>query len=289
MKKNYWWVIILFALLSSCGGRSHTDHKPILTVTIEPLRYFTETIAGDKYKVVSMLPEGTSPETYDPTPGQLVDLGKSQAYFRVGYIGFERAWIKKLQANAPHLLFFDTSRGVSLLKDNHTHGAKEGHMHEGVDPHIWNSPRNAAIMAENIYRALCELDQKNEAYYKHRVDSLLRQIASTDSIIRTELPALDKAFVIYHPALTYFAADYGLRQISIEEEGKEPSPAHLEELIKRCKAEKVKVIFVQQEFDVRNAEVIAKELNVKVVPINPLSYQWQKEMLGIAKALYHPL
>ena len=91
--------------------------------------------------------------------------------------------------------------------------------------------------------------------------------------------------MIYHPALSYFARDYGLHQISIEEGGKEPSPAHLKELIDLCKAEDVRVIFVQPEFDKRNAETIAQQTGTKVVPINPLSYDWEKDMLNVAKAL----
>lgn len=288
--KKYILLCVALSLLTACGLNKKDAHGiPTLTVTIEPLRYFAEAIAGDKYKVVSMVPDGTSPETYDPTPQQLVDLAKSQAYLRIGYIGFERAWIKKLQANAPHLIFFDTSKGINLLNDD-CH-ADDGHSHDhdhgGIDPHTWNSPRNAEVIANNIYRALCELDQKNESYYKHRLDSVTTCIAQTDSTIRSLLPKADKAFLIYHPALTYFAADYGLKQISIEEGGKEPSPAHLEALIERCRQEKVRVIFVQREFDRRNAEMIAQELHVKVIPINPLSYHWPQEMVNIARALCH--
>ena len=89
----------------------------------------------------------------------------------------------------------------------------------------------------------------------------------------------------YNMTLSYFARDYGLHQISIEEGGKEPSPAHLKDLIDVCQAENVGVIFVQPEFDKRNAETIAQQTGTKVVPINPLSYDWEEEMLNVAKAL----
>jgi zinc transport system substrate-binding protein len=91
--------------------------------------------------------------------------------------------------------------------------------------------------------------------------------------------------MIYHPALSYFARDYGLHQISIEEGGKEPSPAHLKEIIEVCKTEKVRIVFIQPEFDRRNAEVMAKETGTRIVPINPLSYNWEEEMIKIAKEL----
>ena len=282
MKKLIYFLTLL--ILGACGNSPQKNEKPILTVTLEPLRYFTEAIAGGHYEVVSMVPKGSSPENYDPTPQQLVALSRSQAYFRIGYIGFEQAWMKKLQANAPEMKVFDTSRGVDFIRgEGHWHG---DHFHEGgVEPHIWNSTRNAIIIAENIYEALCELDAIHQEEYKNRLDSLKETIAQTDAKVSAFLENADSTFLIYHPALSYFARDYGLKQISIEENGKEPSPAQLKALIETCRKEKAHVIFVQQEFDQRNAQLIADELGVNVVPINPLSYNWDEEMVRVAQAL----
>lgn len=278
--------LILFAihLLTACDTQRQPSEEPTLTVTLEPLRYFAEAIAGDKFKVISMVPKGSSPETYDPTPQQLVGLDKSIAYLRIGHIGFEQVWMNKLITNAPHLKVFDTSEGIDFIRETaHDHG---DHHHEGgIEPHVWNSARNASVIAANIYAALCELDSPNEAYYQHRRDSMLEVIAQTDCKVRKMLQQADSTFLIYHPALSYFARDYGLKQICIEEGGKEPSPAHLKELIETCKRDNARVIFVQQEFDTRNARLIADELGIAVVPINPLSYEWQTEMINVAKAL----
>lgn len=275
---------ILLLCLTACSSKQQQSEEPTVTVTLEPLRYFTEAIAGDKFKVVSMVPKGSSPETYDPTPQQLVNLDKSTAYLRIGHIGFEQAWMDKLTTNAPHLKIFDTSKGIDVIQEaGHDHG---DHHHEGgIEPHIWNSTRNASVIADNIYAALCELDSENEPYYKHRRDSLQQIIAQTDAEVRNLLQNADSTFLIYHPALSYFARDYGLKQISIEEGGKEPSPAHLKELIETCRRDNARAIFVQQEFDTRNAKLIADELGITVIPINPLSYEWQEEMINVAKAL----
>ena len=110
-------VLFLFLLLlSACSGRGKGDAgERIITVTMEPQRYFTEAIAGDKFTVRSMVPKGSSPETYDPTPQQLVSLGESEAYLRIGYIGFERSWMDRLMNNTPHIQVFDTSTGVDLI------------------------------------------------------------------------------------------------------------------------------------------------------------------------------
>lgn len=285
-------VSIVILACGSCSSRQKQDEnkKPIITVTLEPQRYFTEAIAGDKFTVISMVPKGSSPETYDPIPQQLISLGDSKAYFRIGYIGFEQIWMERLMENAPHLQVFDTSKGVDLISNNdnlaHSHESHDGHVH-AVEPHIWNSTSNALVIAQNTYKALCALDKTNEAYYLTRYDSLCKRIEHVDSVIRKQLSKSEtsKTFMIYHPALSYFARDYGLHQIAIEEGGKEPSPAHLKELIDICKAEKVRVIFVQPEFDKRNAETIAQQTGAKIVAANPLNYDWEKEMLNTTQAL----
>ena len=273
---KYTTLCLLAILLSSCNTQRAKNDVPMLTVTMEPQRYFTEAIAGDKFNVTSMVPKGSNPETYDPTPSQLVALSDSKAYLRIGYIGFEQSWMERLLNNTPHLQVFDTSKGIDLIfDDSHNHGDCQ-HGESGVEPHIWSSTNNALIIARNTYKALSTLDSQNEPYYLTRYDSLCHQIQQTDSVIRQLLstPGTARAFMIYHPALSYFARDYGLHQISIEEGGKEPSPTHLKELIDLCKNEGVRVIFVQPEFDRRNAEIIAEQTGTRVVPINPLSYNW---------------
>lgn len=305
--KHLFLILTLF-LLASCNTASRktaADEKPVIIVTIEPLRYFTEAIAGDRFTVVSMVPKGSSPETYDPTPEQLMKLAGSKAYLRIGHIGFEQVWLDRLSSNAPHLPFYDMSRGIDLIFDEshaHHHGpagdideeeteiadtTDESAPMPGVEPHVWNSAANAQIIAANIMRTLCNIDKQGEDLYLQRYDSLRRRIDRVDSLCRQTLdsPEADHAFMIYHPALSYFARDYGLHQLPIEADGKEPSPAHLKELISEARQEKVEVVFVQPEFDRRNAELVAKQVGARVVDINPLAYDWEAEMLAVANAL----
>ena len=282
--KKLLYLIILIVTLGSCNQSSKKSDVPTLTVTIEPLRFFTETIAGDKYRVISMVPQGSSPETYDPTPQQLVALNQSDAYLRIGHIGFEQAWMERIKANNPHIKVFDTSEGIDFIRgEGHWHG---NHFHQGgIEPHVWNSATNAILIAKNICKSLSQLDSINQNFYQERTDSLKQIIVQTDKKIRQLLQSADSTFLIYHPALSYFARDYGLKQISIEDNGKHPSPASLKTLIDTCRKEGVRVIFVQQEFDQHNAQLIASELGIEIVPINPLSYHWAEEMIRIAEAL----
>ena len=280
MRKKYIWLAISVLLFSACRPAGQKNdlggEPPILTVTIEPLRYFTEAIAGAHFAVESIVPRGSSPETYDPTPAQLLALADSRAYLRIGYIGFEQVWMQRLMANAPDMPVFDTSQGIDLIVED-----------EGPEPHVWTSAVNARIIATNVATALCTLDSIHASEYRHRCDSLVTVINRTDSLCRSLLssPDADRTFLIYHPSLSYFARDYGLRQLPIEEAGKEPTPARLKELLDFCQRKKVNVIFVQPEFDQRNAALIARQTGTRIVSINPLTYDWQDEMLHVAKTL----
>ena len=280
MIKNKIGLLIPLLLLVACvpaGVKNEVnEERPVITVTIEPLRYFTEAIAGARFTVESMVPRGSSPETYDPTPAQLMALANSHAYLRIGHIGFEQVWMGRLTANIPDLPVFDTSRGVDFILED-----------GGPEPHIWTSAVNARIIADNVAKASCALDSTHVGEYLHRCDSLMNVIAHTDSLCRSLLSRsnADRTFLIYHPALSYFARDYGLRQFPIEEAGKEPTPAKLKALLDICRKEKINIIFVQPEFDQRNAELIARQTGTRIVPINPLSYEWQDVLVGVAKAL----
>ena len=261
--------------LAACSSTQKPTKRQI-TVTIEPLRYFTEQIAGDKFTVNTMVPKGGNPETYEPTPQQMVKLTESDLYIKVGSIGFERTWMKKLSQNAPHTIVIDSSEGIEPALS--TNGIS--------DPHTWMSTVNAAQIANNIYTALVQIDQKDSAFYRRNLENLISTIEATDTQVREQITR-DKsaAFLIYHPALTYFARDYQLLQIPVEEEGREPSAAQIQKTIQLAKAMKVKVMFVQQEFQTRNTQVVSQGVGTEMVNINPLSYNWSQEMIDIAKKL----
>lgn len=279
--------------LQSCAQRgAEGNEKPSLCVTIEPMRYFAESIAGDVWLVASLVPKGMSPESYDPTPEQIVKLSKSTAFMHAGgYLGFEDVWLERLQQNAKTTKFVDTSAGIAFIEDTEEHAHAHGH-HHAIDPHIWCSANNARIMAQNMLNTLVQLDadKHNQQLYQAGYERLMKRIDTTDSLIKAKLQGeqAQRAFVIYHPALTYFAQEYGLQQICIEQDGKEPTPAQLGQILKQCAEQGVKTIFIQPEFDVRNAEIIARQNgkgSMKVVQINPLDYDWNGGMLQVADEL----
>lgn len=279
-------------LLTACGGKL-ADGK-VVTVTIEPQRFFAEKIAGDKFAIHCVVPSGQSPETYDPTPKQMVQIGQSEAYLQIGYIGFELVWMQKIRENNPDLKIFDVSEGMKFVKETeeeeHEHETDDGHHHHhhagGIDPHIWSSIEGAKVIAWNTLNAFIELDKENTVYYWKNYNDLLAEIDKTEAVIKRLLdPLADRTFIIYHPALTYFADEFDLVQLCIEMDGKEPSPAQLKQLVTTAKEHHAAVVFIQQEFDQKNAELIAKETGCRLVKINPLDYHWNTELIQIAKAL----
>lgn len=265
---RYVVLMVTAGTLFSCSSAKN-DNANKITVSIEPLRYLTEQIVGDRFEVVTMVPKGSSPETYEPTARQMADLSESILYIKVGELGFERTWMPRLTSNAPHITVVNSSEGIT--------------SHIGDDPHSWMSARNAIIMAHNIYEAVKRIDVKDSVFFRQRLDSLCNVIHATDKYIRqTTAQAHCKSFIIYHPALTYFASDYGLEQLALEEHGRDPSAAELEQIISTARAKGVKTMFVQREFANRNVDIITNTIGARKVEINPLGYDWNKEMRRIA-------
>ena len=260
------------------AGMAKSNAKPTVTVTIPPYQYFVDKIAEGKVAVNVMVSNGNNPETYEPYAQQMMELSKSALYLKVGSIGFEQTWMKKLQDNAPDMKVIDTSVGITPAK---TPGGN-------IDPHVWMSCSNARIIASNILKALCELEPKNKAFFEKNYLSLLKIIDKRDSIIRKSFkdhPEMVRKFVIYHPILTYFARDYQLEQLAIEEEGREPSAAQLKSLIERARKEKIRFCLIQAEFANRNTTTFIKESQTKAMNINPLQGDWNWAMQEAAAAV----
>ena len=277
-------VIALIALLTACG--ENKDKERTISVSILPQRYFVERIAGDYVKVNVMIPPGANPAVSDLSTEQLKALHNSSIYFAVGYLPFELSNLYPFLEKQEEVLLVKQSVGMDLEAGSCNHGHDHGHgdcSHEGgFDPHVWMSPRYADMMARTMLDVLAakfpdqkETFEKNYRQFKSEIDSIDREA-------RRIIPEKkNKTFLIYHPALTYFAKDYGMEQISIEDEGKEPNPAHIKEVIDTCRAKGIRIVFIQNQFDVANAKAIAKEIDGEVIAIDPLSPDWKTEMYSL--------
>ncbi len=278
---------MLIILSQACNTGNHPGtEKPVVCVSILPQKYFLEQLAGDLVEVNVMIPPGANPATYEPTVSQLTKLDRSKLYFRIGYVGFELSWMEKISSVNPDMEVVDLSTGILLIHGDENGDQGDSHHHGGTDPHIWMSARNAALIASNMVEALTNLLPDQKELLTSNLEVLLGEIESLDKEISTMMSGLDhRSFMIYHPALTYFARDYRLEQLPLELEGKNPSPAHMKKMADLGRIHHIKTIFLQKQFDQKNAQVLAAEIGARVVFFDPLAPDWHSQMLFIATQL----
>lgn len=271
-------IVAMAMAVCGCGGTE--DERPVLTVSIEPQRALLEDIVGDRFEVRTLLSSGANPETFEPTIRTRMDVDKSKAYFTIGGMPFETNLASTLPRTV-HLV--DCAKGIKLIYNTHDHG--EGHKHI-ADPHTWSSVRNARIIACNMYEAVVSIDAEGKEYYRNRYEALEKRLDSLDRAWTEKLKsAPTRAFAIWHPSLSYFARDYGLRQISVGFENKEMPPSAMAHTAAEAREAGVRVLFFQREYDSRQAQSMNQMLGARLVIINPLDYDWEGQLYTVVKAL----
>ena len=276
--------ITVFILCLSTSCHRLDRNVDTITVSIDPLRFITEQITGNDFNIQVLVPPGSSPETYEPTSAQMLQTARSKAYIEIGLLDFEINLEQAIRENMPQVTLIKSSDRVPLLAEHcgHTHNDEE-HVH-GVDPHIWLSPTRLKIIAENIYNGLSAI-YPDSLKYKANYSTFCKRIDSLDRSLDTLLTPEKRGFLIYHPALTYLAADYGQTQISVEVEGKEPSPAYLSRLIDSAKALEINKILYQKQFDQSTVEAVATELDLTPVAIDPLAENVIENIESLARLI----
>ena len=273
--------LALVLLLSGCGAPAEREEESAgrlkVFVSIPPQAYLVERIGGGLVEVEVLVQPGQEPHTFEPTPRQVMSLGRARLYFGIG-MPFEEQLIGKFDAELEALEIVDSSAGVERLAlegghEHHHHGEEEGGEHgEGLDPHIWLDPARLKLIAGNIAAALESADPANSALYAANLDALVLEIDALDAEVSQLLePHRGRSFVVAHGAFGYFAHAYGLRQVAVELEGKSPTPRQLEELIEQAREEGIDTVFVQPQFDPASADAVAEALGGEVVPLDALA------------------
>ncbi len=262
-------------------------------VSIAPQKYFVERIGGDRVEVSVLVAPGADPHTYEPKPRQMSELARAGVYFAVG-VDFEKAWMKKIAATNPQLRIVSTDEGIAKTAGTgHPHGhaggpndtrARTAHGHErSADPHVWLSPPLVKIQAHHIARALSEVDPAHRAIYEENLAAFGREVENLDAELKALFAASQGTrFMVVHPSWGYFAQAYGLEQVAVEIEGKDPKPAQLQELIRRARADGIRVVFAQPQFSAKSAEMIAREIGGGVIAADPLAADWAANLRAVA-------
>jgi zinc transport system substrate-binding protein len=283
MKRLLFFLAIITGL--SCNRNSPETGGRIITVSIAPYSYFVKEIAGNDFRVNIMVPPGSNPHIYEPYPGQISRLRQSVAYISNGYLGFEMTWLDRFYEMNKTMKRVSLGDKIDPIASSDKHDG--GHT-EGADPHYWVSPACALGMAAEVKDLLCRINPSDSLKYKSNCDSLMLKIKATDARAKSLFAGFTgESFMIYHPNLAYLARDYGLKEIAVEFDGKEPPPSRLKELIDFAAANNLKTIFIQKEYDSKNAKEIAREIGGQVVTIDPLSENWLKSTNDIIDALYN--
>jgi zinc transport system substrate-binding protein len=271
----------------SCGRNIAKPDNSIITVSIAPFKYFIEEIAGNDFTVNIMVPAGADPHVYEPFPEQINKLRKSVAYISNGYLGFEMNWLDRFYEANPSMKRLSLGDSIRPIAPEHH---RIGDHIEGADPHYWVSPKCALVMAGSVRTLLCELNPSQKQKYDSNYNVLILKIQDIDKKARGYFSVTQaRSFMIYHPNLAYLAKDYGLEEIPVEFEGKEPTPSRLRDLIDHSRKDHIKTIFVQREYDTKNAKVIAGEIGAQITVIDPLSENWAKSVGEIIEALHKSL
>ncbi len=266
--KRYLIYIAALLLAVGCTTLPPQPAEPTIYVSIAPLRSLVEAITEQDFPVEVLVPAGASPENFELTPKQYIALNEAQWIFSTGLITFETTLLHKLPEGAR---IIDLSRGIEPIAGTCSHH-HHGHAHaHGVDPHTWTSPRALQLMSRTIYEAIHN-EHPDSVRYTQNFNRLQERLEALDRAIEAQITASGvEQFIVYHPALTYYARDYGLRQISIEEEGKEPSAKRLAELIRTARTEGIRTVLVQRQFPRSSVEAVADDMEAEVVEFDPLA------------------
>lgn len=289
------WILIASLGLVLLAGAAWAASS--VFVTVAPQKYFVDKVGGGKVPVSVMVEPGANPHAYEPKPRQMAELARASVYFTIGD-SFDSTWLERIVGASPGIAVVHTAAGIEKMPmaDDH-HGGEPGgdhadgdsaeHDHGTLDPHIWLDPALVKIQVGHIRDGLSQADPAGAREYAANAEAFMLELDRLDAEIRSllsVLPADRRTFLVFHPSWGYFARAYGLTQVSIEVEGKEPSPRDMARIIALGAETGAKVIFVQPQFSEKSAAVIARQIGARVVRLDPLGADWSENLLRAAHA-----
>jgi len=284
VKTRFIYMVAAFgAAILLIAASAKAEKKLRVFVSIQPQKYFVQQIGKALVDVEVMVPEGADPHIYEPKPRQMVALSRARIYFAIGVQPFENTWLKKIASSNPDMTVVHTDSGIQKIPMTTRQHKEDRHAGE-PDPHIWLSPPLVMKQAQTILNALVEIDAANRAVYDANYQAFVSKLAALDADLKNIFAGKQGLqFMVLHPAWGYFAHTYGLKQVPVEIEGKDPKPAQLKELIEHARQNRINIIFVQPQFSPRSAKLVAKEIGGQVVFADPLAANWSDNLREVAR------
>src|ERR1700733_5909223 len=243
MRKFFIFILLLWGF---------AEAKTHVLVSIAPQKFLVEQIGGEHVAVDVIVPPGANSHTYEPTPRQMIAIQKGEIWFRMGE-SFENRMIPSLQQKTE---IIDQREGIDLIEM----GCGCCNARDAHDPHIWLSPRLLKIQASQVAQILSEHDPAYQEFFARNLNLLENELDQLNLECTSLLSRSTRLYILVsHPAFGYFCRDYGLEQLSIEMEGREPTPRYLTELIRRARTLNIHTVFLQQQHNPKGGKRVAKE------------------------------
>ncbi len=247
-----------------------------VAASIFPVADIVKQVGGEHVEVITIVPPGASPHTFELKPGIVKKISSARIFFMIG-AGLEYWNEKFVNSTGGRLKKVVLSDGVDLIHEKeHHHGEKTGKHHSGdmfANPHIWLDVEIVKSMVKKVVTALASVDNGHALYYEERGNKYIAELDRLDQTIYKETGKFKiKRYVAFHPAWDYFARRYGLESAGVIESvpGKSPTPLDIKNIVGNIKKHGVKAVFAEPQFNPKIAEVIAKEAGVKVLMLDPM-------------------
>ncbi len=278
--------LFLFASCAKEGAPAATQASatPMVLVSSPPYAYLTQLVAGDTVQVECLIPPGTNPHLFELPPNQVQKVLQSSLLLRLGE-PMEEKFLGIFRAHNPGLEIVDLSDGIAMIVLPHEHGDHSCCSHDGQDRHFWTSPTLAKQQLATIAGTLEKMYPEHSAQYRENLARGLDLLSQIDQDIRSILTEAPNVIAISHPALGYFCRDYGIEQLSIEIEGKEPLPGDLAALVEQIRQKSVNTILLLPQHNNQGALRLADLLSLRLQMIDPYDPDYPAAMRATALAI----
>lgn len=240
--------------------KAESQSKIIALASFYPLYEFTKELGGDKVDVSLLVPKGVEPHNWEPTIRDIQRIEQADLIIINGN-GFEN-WVDKI----------DSSK-ITIINSGSSFGWITSESTLPVDFHYWLNPLSVKLQIKSISDGLIKADPENSVYYENTKKDYDLKLDNLHSKIKTELNGCKKDFIAFHDAFSYFAHEYDLNQhtvIQSNDPHSEPTLKKLESIIKIAKSLDIDIIFTEEGVDSRTSQVIANELNGRVLVLSPI-------------------
>lgn len=275
MEKKIIYLVVISLMISTflmgCGKSEEIkDEKLTIAVSIVPQASFVEAICGEQVNVVTLVPPGYSPENYEPTPEEAATFQNADIYFAIG-VPTEEANIYTRIGESTKLV---------KLQDNVASVYPDRYFEDGGrDPHIWLSIKRVKVMIEVMTEEISLLDEANRNVYENNMLTYITKLDALEVKMQTLMEGTSGTSIIMnHPSFGYLADDYSLKMLSLEENGKEATPKHLQELTDFAIENEIHTVFYQAEVASEQVEAFAEGIDAEVVQLSPLAPNYIENM-----------